>query len=202
MANFCPKCGSSLSEGAKFCASCGSQFQAEPHVAPEPMPAAPPPTQPVQPMPPPPPGPPQAAGQPPMSGYAAPPPKKSSGKIIGAVVAVIVIVVVIVIAFFLLTGGLPGTGGGASQVAGTWEFSLYGTTFGIRLDADGSFYADESGTGSYERIGTWSINDDQLCFEGTSLGISSGECYSYQLSNGGNTLSFTVSGIPLTFTRV
>ena len=186
MSKYCPKCGAEVTEGVKFCGSCGAKFEGEPWTIPEPMPAAP--------IPPPPPQPQYVQPPPQPQGYAPMPPKKSNAKLLGAVIAIIVIVAVVCVVLFFVLGG----SGGA--LVGTWENEVGGMTTRMKLNGDNSVEMSiEMGGQStpFAKVGTWKEEGGQLCLTTTSseMGVSEGtQCYDYELSNGSNTLTLTYEG--------
>ena len=177
MSKYCPKCGAEVTEGVKFCGSCGAKFEGEPWTIPEPMPVAP--------IPPPPPQPQYVQPPPQPQGYAPMPPKKSNAKLIVAVVCVVL--------FFVL-------GGSGGALVGTWENEVGGMTTRMKLNGDNSVEMSiEMGGQStpFAKVGTWKEEGGQLCLTTTSseMGVSEGtQCYDYELSNGSNTLTLTYEG--------
>jgi len=192
MSKYCPKCGAEVTEGVKFCGSCGAKFEGEPWTIPEPMPAAPIPPPPQQP---------QYVQPPPQpQGYATMPPKKSNAKLIGALIAVIVAVIIIAVVVFLFLGGAD------SRFVGTWEYEDpdTGMTFSYKFNGDGSLDVI-SGSDSLE-IGKWSVSGDELCFELSqdNLWASSeqtNQCVKYSFSDGGTKLTLTSDISSTTLTK-
>lgn len=183
MAKFCPNCGGGLTEGAKFCASCGTKFAVEPPPPVEPTPTEniPQQQQYVQPM--------------PMQ-----PPRKSNTKIIAVVAIIIVAVVVCAALFFLLQGG--------DALIGKWNLvsdddvappTGYSTSIeffnnGSLAIIAGSPYSTTTTWGSYQ------IQGGEIC--GELIHEDESECYSYSFSNGNRRLTITTSDDTLVFEKV
>ena len=176
MTKFCPNCGGGLTEGAKFCASCGTKFAVEPPPPVEPTPTEniPQQQQNVQPM--------------PMQ-----PPRKSNTKIIALIAVAVVAVIIVVALFFMLQGG-------AGQFIGTWkvvsvdgEAPQAGFSTSIEFFTNGSFTTTSSspyGTGTIY-WGSYEIKGDQIC--GQSIYGGESECSSYSFSNGNRRLTISTS---------
>jgi len=207
MAKYCPSCGAEVKEGFKFCLSCGAQLQAnaqgskaakdtvdtgsfEDQVAVQPETGAPV-AQPQQPMPPPViPG--QTYGQ--SQTHAPLQPKKPNMKLIGVIAAIVIVVVVIAVVFFMFIGGAD------SRFVGEWEMEggdgLFGSIF--IFEGNGDWKIGSGGTSM--KVGTWNVQGDNFCFKVTDwlpgMDQSGGDtqCYQYELSNNGDTLTFSTSG--------
>ena len=149
---YCMYCGAQVTEGAKFCMSCGKSVQdtspavAEPPVeATAPIPATPMPaaSTPATPMP--------AASAPaggayvPVGTVAAPPKKRSKGVVAGVVIAIVAVIAAVVFGlwWFLWRGD-------DLNPAGRYALSNGSETYELVIDDDGAFkVSDVLGSGSY-----------------------------------------------------
>ena len=152
MMRYCMYCGAQVTEGAKFCMSCGKSVQdtspavAEPPVeATAPIPATPMPaaSTPATPMP--------AASAPaggayvPVGTVAAPPKKRSKGVVAGVVIAIVAVIAAVVFGlwWFLWRGD-------DLNPAGRYALSNGSETYELVIDDDGAFkVSDVLGSGSY-----------------------------------------------------
>lgn len=167
---------------AKYCPNCGAELVEEAKFCGscgykfEQMPQQPQqPEQPIQPQ-----------------GYMPPATPGKSSKMMKGIIALIVIIVIVVIVIFIFTSGVTNT----SPLVGTWDSSF--AEYSMKLNGD---YSVEVGSvGYFVRIGTWSIQGNQLCMtydtQWGSLGLGT-QCGDYTLSEDGQTLTWQYS----TYTR-
>ena len=164
---YCMYCGAQVTEGAKFCMSCGKSVQdtspavAEPPVeATAPIPATPMPaaSTPATPMP--------AASAPaggayvPVGTVAAPPKKRSKGVVAGVVIAIIAVIAAVVFGlwWFLWRGD-------DLNPAGRYTMSNGYQTFELVIEDDGAFkVSDTGGSGDYLAgvIGEGTVDGDNV----------------------------------------
>lgn len=163
---YCMYCGAQVTEGAKFCMSCGKSVQdtspavAEPPVeATAPIPATPMPaaSTPATPMP--------AASAPAGGAYvpagtvAAPPKKRSKGVVVGVVIAIIAVIAAVVFGlwWFLWRGD-------DLNPAGRYTMSNGYQTFELVIEDDGAFKVSDTGSSDYLAgvIGEGTVDGDNV----------------------------------------
>ena len=177
---YCMYCGAQLTEGAKFCMSCGKSVQdtspavAEPPVeATAPIPATPMPaaSTPATPMP--------AASAPaggayvPVGTVAAPPKKRSKGVVAGVVIAIIAVIAAVVFGlwWFLWRGD-------DLNPAGRYTMSNGYQTFELVIEDDGAFkVSDTGGSGDYLAgvIGEGTVDGDNVRYPLSDIKASTGD---------------------------
>lgn len=174
---YCMYCGAQVTEGAKFCMSCGKSVQdtspavAEPPVeATAPIPATPMPaaSTPATPMP--------AASAPaggayvPVGTVAAPPKKRSKGVVAGVVIAIIAVIAAVVFGlwWFLWRGD-------DLNPAGRYTMSNGYQTFELVIEDDGAFkVSDTGGSGDYLAgvIGEGTVDGDNVRYPLSDINAS------------------------------
>lgn len=190
MVSYCSSCGAEIKKGHKFCLNCGADLQSssssfEEQVAQTPTVSAPIPAQ--QPMPQ------QTYSQ--TQGYIPFEPRKSNKKLIAAILAIVIVVVVVLILVVFLFGKNAGTG----DFVGTWTMDSMevngqsmpvpgGVT--VRFNSDGTYEATSGGSA---QTGTWEIKDGKFYTSSGSNSPFSSYSWSYQFSDGGNTLTMSCS---------
>ena len=177
---YCMYCGVQLTEGAKFCMSCGKSVQdtppavAEPPVeATAPIPATPMPaaSTPATPMP--------AASAPaggayvPVGTVAAPPKKRSKGVVAGVVIAIVAVIAAVVFGlwWFLWRGD-------DLNPAGRYTMSNGYQTFELVIEDDGAFkVSDTGGSGDYLAgvIGEGTVDGDNVRYPLSDIKASTGD---------------------------
>ncbi len=177
---YCMYCGAQVTEGAKFCMSCGKSVQdtppavAEPPVeATAPIPATPMPaaSTPATPMP--------AASAPaggayvPVGTVAAPPKKRSKGVVAGVVIAIIAVIAAVVFGlwWFLWRGD-------DLNPAGRYTMSNGYQTFELVIEDDGAFkVSDTGGSGDYLAgvIGEGTVDGDNVRYPLSDIKASTGD---------------------------
>lgn len=183
---YCPKCGYEVKEGHRFCFNCGTEIQTasdsfQEQVAQTPTANAPVPVQ--QPV----------YNQ--TQEYAVVQPKKSNIKLIAAILAVVaIVIVVLVLVVFLFGKGSSNP----SDFVGTWTLdSMQVNGSGISIpsgititfNSDGTYQSTSVGS---TQSGEWEIKDGKLS-DSSSNSNSPFNTYSwsYQFSDGGNTLTMS-----------
>ena len=177
---YCMYCGAQVTEGAKFCMSCGKSVQdtspavAEPPVeATAPIPATPMPaaSTPATPMP--------AASAPaggayvPVGTVAAPPKKRSKGVVAGVVIAIVAVIAAVVFGlwWFLWRGD-------DLNPAGRYTMSNGYQTFELVIEDDGAFkVSDTGGSGDYLAgvIGEGTVDGDNVRYPLSDIKASTGD---------------------------
>lgn len=177
---YCMYCGVQLTEGAKFCMSCGKSVQdtppavAEPPVeATAPIPVTPESaaSTPAMPMP--------AASAPaggayvPVGTVAAPPKKRSKGVVAGVVIAIIAVIAAVVFGlwWFLWRGD-------DLNPAGRYTMSNGYQTFELVIEDDGAFkVSDTGGSGDYLAgvIGEGTVDGDNVRYPLSDIKASTGD---------------------------
>lgn len=177
---YCMYCGAQVTEGAKFCMSCGKSVQdtspavAEPPVeATAPIPATPMPaaSTPATPMP--------AASAPaggayvPVGTVAAPPKKRSKGVVAGVVIAIIAVIAAVVFGlwWFLWRGD-------DLSPVGRYTMSNGYQTFELVIEDDGAFkVSDTGGSGDYLAgvIGEGTVDGDNVRYPLSDIKASTGD---------------------------
>lgn len=176
---YCMYCGVQLTEGAKFCMSCGKSVQdtspavAEPPVeATAPIPATPMPaaSTPATPMP--------AASAPAGGAYvpagtvAAPPKKRSKGVVVGVVIAIIAVIAAVVFGlwWFLWRGD-------DLNPAGRYTMSNGYQTFELVIEDDGAFKVSDTGSSDYLAgvIGEGTVDGDNVRYPLSDIKASTGD---------------------------
>jgi len=192
MVSYCSSCGAEVKEGYKFCLNCGADLQLgsssfEEQAAQTPTVNAP--IQSQQPIPQ------QTYGQ--TQGYVPIQRKKSNIKLIAAIIAIIVVVVVVLVLVFVLFGK---NASNPSDFVGTWtldSMEMNGQTTPIpgvvtwKINSDGTYEATYSGS---TQPGTWEIKNGKFRDTSSSSNSPFGNySWSYQFSDGGNTLTMSCS---------
>lgn len=176
---YCMYCGAQVTEGAKFCMSCGKSVQdtspavAEPPVeATAPIPATPMPaaSTPATPMP--------AASAPAGGAYvpagtvAAPPKKRSKGVVVGVVIAIIAVIAAVVFGlwWFLWRGD-------DLNPAGRYTMSNGYQTFELVIEDDGAFKVSDTGSSDYLAgvIGEGTVDGDNVRYPLIDIKASTGD---------------------------
>ena len=177
---YCMYCGVQLTEGAKFCMSCGKSVQdtppavAEPPVeATAPIPVTPESaaSTPAMPMP--------AASAPvggayvPVGTVAAPPKKRSKGVVAGVVIAIVAVIAAVVFGlwWFLWRGD-------DLNPAGRYTMSNGYQTFELVIEDDGAFkVSDTGGSGDYLAgvIGEGTVDGDNVRYPLSDIKASTGD---------------------------
>lgn len=177
---YCMYCGAQVTEGAKFCMSCGKSVQdtppavAEPPVeATAPIPVTPESaaSTPAMPMP--------AASAPaggayvPVGTVAAPPKKRSKGVVVGVVIAIIAVIAAVVFGlwWFLWRGD-------DLNPAGRYTMSNGYQTFELVIEDDGAFkVSDTGGSGDYLAgvIGEGTVDGDNVRYPLSDIKASTGD---------------------------
>jgi len=198
----CPICGAEIKKDYKFCLSCGYNLQTAENADDKTVkdqldkskstPAAtqPQPTEPISTEPPPQ----QPTSQQSYQQQTYPPKvsKPIPKNIIGLLIAIIVIVVVVVVVLMLL-------GGAGGPLVGEWQADSYGFTYGIKLNGDHSLEMSAAGS-PYLNVGQWEEKNGQICltmssaFYGSDV-LGGSQCYDYEISQDGGTMTWSVSGI-------
>lgn len=176
---YCMYCGVQLTEGAKFCMSCGKSVQdtppavAEPPVeATAPIPVTPESaaSTPAMPMP--------AASAPaggayvPVGTVAAPPKKRSKGVVAGVVIAIIAVIAAVVFGlwWFLWRGD-------DLNPAGRYTMSNGYQTFELVIEDDGAFKVSDTGSSDYLAgvIGEGTVDGDNVRYPLIDIKASTGD---------------------------
>jgi hypothetical protein len=140
--------------------------------------------QPVSPIPPEP----QKQEEQPKATEQPKPKKKPNKKMLLGIVAVVVAVVIIAILLVYLLGGSSPLGGADSRFVGEWEQNTQAGVILWKFNSNSTLEKDTTNTG------TWRVQDTQICLSNNT------ECYTYEFSNNGNTVTITneTEGIILT----
>lgn len=192
MPNYCPNCGSEVKEGFKFCLNCGRQLQSEgtegsskPNeqaartTSIDETTSVPPPQQ-------------------SMTQQSYPhimQPTKSNKKLIMVLIAIVAIVIVISVVVFVLLGSSAD-----SRFVGEWELEGGDSFTGSTMTFEGNGDWKMGYLGTSFKIGIWSVQGDNICLIMTNefldmdqlLGDT--QCYQYEFSNNGNTLTLSATG--------
>ncbi len=192
MPNYCPSCGSEVKEGYKFCLNCGGQLQPEGTEGP---------STPNE----------QAVQKPsinetssvsppqlPMTQQSYSPtiqPTKSNKKLIMVLIASVVIVVVIAVVVFVLLGS-----GADSRFVGNWQLEGGDGFTGSTMTFEGNGDWKMGYLGASFKIGKWNVQGDNFCLNMTNwfpemdYVLGNTQCYQYEFSNDGNTLTLSATG--------
>lgn len=176
---YCMYCGVQLTEGAKFCMSCGKSVQdtppavAEPPVeATAPIPVTPESaaSTPAMPMP--------AASAPaggayvPVGTVAVPPKKRSKGVVAGVVIAIVAVIAAVVFGlwWFLWRGD-------DLNPAGRYTMSNGYQTFELVIEDDGAFKVSDTGSSDYLAgvIGEGTVDGDNVRYPLSDIKASTGD---------------------------
>lgn len=176
---YCMYCGVQLTEGAKFCMSCGKSVQDTPPANPEPpveatapIPVTPEPaaSTPAMPMP--------AAYAPAGGAYApagtvaAPPKKRSKGVVAGVVIAIVAVIAAVVFGlwWFLWRGD-------DLNPAGRYTMSNGYQTFELVIEDDGAFKVSDTGSSDYLAgvIGEGTVDGDNVRYPLIDIKASTGD---------------------------
>jgi hypothetical protein len=134
--------------------------------------------QPVSPIPPEP----QKQEEQPKATEQPKPKKKPNKKMLLGIVAVVVAVVIIAILLVYLLGGSSPLGGADSRFVGEWEQNTQAGVILWKFNSNSTLEKDTTNTG------TWRVQDTQICLSNNT------ECYTYEFSNNGNTVTLTKAG--------
>jgi hypothetical protein len=167
MVNYCSDCGAELIEGNKFCPECGKKVEQQP-------------VTPIQAQP-------QQQDEQPQTSIPLSKTPKSRKKLIIGILAVIVVVIIVLIFIVYLLGGTSSFGGADNRFVGEWENNTIDSPLLWKFNSDSTLTKESSG-GTMNNVGTWKVNNTQLCLYNDTV------CYTYQFSNNGNTLTLNISG--------
>lgn len=177
---YCMYCGVQLTEGAKFCMSCGKSVQdtppavAEPPVeATAPIPVTPESAAPTPAMPMPAASAPAGGAYVPVGTVAAPPKKRSKGVVAGVVIAIVAVIAAVVFGlwWFLWRGD-------DLNPAGRYTMSNGYQTFELVIEDDGAFkVSDTGGSGDYLAgvIGEGTVDGDNVRYPLSDIKASTGD---------------------------
>lgn len=177
---YCMYCGVQLTEGAKFCMSCGKSVQdtppavAEPPVeATAPIPVTPESAAPTPAMPMPAASAPAGGAYVPVGTVAAPPKKRSKGVVAGVVIAIVAVIAAVVFGlwWFLWRGD-------DLNPAGRYTMSNGYQTFELLIEDDGAFkVSDTGGSGDYLAgvIGEGTVDGDNVRYPLSDIKASTGD---------------------------
>ena len=163
----CSDCGAELNEGSKFCSACGKKV--EQHSV-----------TPIQSQP-------QQHDEQHQTSVPLPKKPKSRKKLILGISAIIVVVVIVLISIVYLQGGTGSFGGADSRFVGEWEQNTLDSPFPWIFNSDSTLEIGSSG-GAMNNVGTWKVNDTQLCLYNATV------CYTYEFSNNGNIFTLNKFG--------
>lgn len=177
---YCMYCGVQLTEGAKFCMSCGKSVQdtppavAEPPVeATAPIPVTPESAAPTPAMPMPAASAPAGGAYVPVGTVAVPPKKRSKGVVAGVVIAIVAVIAAVVFGlwWFLWRGD-------DLNPAGRYTMSNGYQTFELVIEDDGAFkVSDTGGSGDYLAgvIGEGTVDGDNVRYPLSDIKASTGD---------------------------